>query len=156
MAKKSRSWSRIQGGIGSTSGIGSKARICITDWTFSLVKSLHSAKWGEFSYLIYDFKKQYWYFTEYQGMFPGNIELEPAPAVEPIPVENEPEPESLWLVVLKEPKSDSKGDSKAGITPALKHRHLPELVSVFVSVYLLVELVEILACKTEHILVNTS
>ena len=52
-------------------------------------------------------------------MFPGNIELEPAPAVEPIPVENEPEPESLWLVVLKEPKSDSKGDSKAGITPAL-------------------------------------
>ena len=119
MAKKSRSWSRIQGGIGSTSGIGSKARICITDWTFSLVKSLHSANWGEFSYLIYDFKKQYWYFTEYQGMFPGNIELEPAPAVEPIPVENEPEPESLWLVVLKEPKSDSKGDSKAGITPAL-------------------------------------
>ena len=52
-------------------------------------------------------------------MFPGNIELEPAPAVEPIPVENEPEPESLWLVVLKEPKSTSKGDSKAGITPAL-------------------------------------
>ena len=52
-------------------------------------------------------------------MFPGNIELEPAPGVDPIPVENEPEPESLWLVVLKEPKSDSKGDSKAGITPAL-------------------------------------
>ena len=56
-------------------------------------------------------------------MFPGNIELEPAPAVEPIPVENEPEPESLWLVVLKEPKSDSKGDSKAGITPALICTH---------------------------------
>ena len=33
--------------------------------------------------------------------------------------ENEPEPESLSLVVKKEPKSESGGDSKAGITPAL-------------------------------------
>ena len=32
---------------------------------------------------------------------------------------NELEPESLSLVVKKEPKSDSKADSKAGITPAL-------------------------------------
>ena len=33
---------------------------------------------------------------------------------------NEPEPESLSLVIRIEPKSDSKADSKAGITQALK------------------------------------
>ena len=33
--------------------------------------------------------------------------------------ENEAEPESLSLVIKKEPKSKSGGDSKAGITPAL-------------------------------------
>ena len=33
--------------------------------------------------------------------------------------ENEPEPKSLSMVVKKEPKSKSGGDSKAGITPAL-------------------------------------
>ena len=35
--------------------------------------------------------------------------------------QNEPEPEPHKLVAPKEPKSDSKADSKAGITAALVH-----------------------------------
>ena len=58
--------------------------------------------------------------------------------------ENEPEPESLSLVVKKEPKSESGGDSKAGITPALVHTmfsnvsSLSEIYKVFTDTSVIV------------------